>query len=198
MGRARVNERQRRREVAAARVDEEQIASERARPAVGHLHGRGQVQLRVLREHNPHRARCSRTFVTVTFTGLPPLAASAASASRRLSFATWLLWSMSLKPSGPPSLLAKKSSSVVGSNMGASCANAKPGLEAIATMDACGPRMSRKSSWKTWKNGAVVLVGLNVDVLRKWPPAPRTANDAGGTRWQRMGVSRPAGEDDVN
>ena len=117
----------------------------------------------------------------LTFTGdTPGPAASIARAtSFKLIFDTWLLWSMSLWPSGDPSRLAKYTSSASGSHIGASCAKAKSGFEAMERIVAVDPRMRRKSSSKTWKNGGVVLVGLKSWVKADWrkdPFTPRTLN----------------------
>lgn len=116
------------------------------------------------------------TFVTVT---IPPF-----SASFKLIIPTWLLWFRSLIPSGPPSLLAKNTSFVAGTQIGASCANAKVSFSAITRIDGFVPRIERKSSLKIWKNGGVVPVGLkSVEVLRNGPDDPRTANVRGSTSW---------------
>lgn len=125
------------------------------------------------------------TAVTVTFKALVLLAdASAARAtSLRLIMETRLLWLISLKPRAPPSLLAKKTSSVSGTQIGASWAKAKPGFDATTRMDAEVPRtLVTKSGWKIWKNGGLVFVGLKncvIEDCRKVPFSPRVANDCG-------------------
>ena len=128
----------------------------------------------------------NRTFVTVTFTGAMPCpeARMAVATSFKLIFATWLLWSMSLIPSAPPSLLEKNTSSVFGTQIGASWANAKVAFAATARMVALGPRIFRKSGWNTWKNGGLELVGLknsSVADVRKDPLMPSTLNASGST-----------------
>ena len=138
--------------------------------------------------HDADAIEC-RTCVTLTFTGgVPGPAASIARAtSPRLIFNTRLLWSMSLKPSAPYPL-EKNTSSVSGTHTGASFANAKSGLAAMERMVAFGPRMSRNSGWKTWKNGGDVRVGLKNSVmasLRKEPLMPRTLNVRGSTSYRR-------------
>lgn len=82
-----------------------------------------------------------------------------------------------------PPALAKKISSVSGTQIGASCANRNVGLVATARMFAFGPRIFRKSGWKTWKKGGVVFVGLKNSVAgaRKEPLGPSTLNARGSS-----------------
>lgn len=121
--------------------------------------------------------------MTVTFRGLVLLAevSAARATSPKSIFETLLLWFKSLKPSGPPSLLAKNTSSVSGNQIGASCAKAKPGFDATTRIEAEVPKIFvTKSEWKTWKKGGEVLVGLKswvVDELRNGPFSPSTAKD---------------------
>ena len=76
--------------------------------------------------HSVHMKHYNNTMFiqTLTFSSFtnPP---QAIDGSHNDVFETWLLWSMSLIPSAPPSLLAKKTSSVAGTQIGTSCANAK-------------------------------------------------------------------------
>lgn len=126
------------------------------------------------------------TSVTGTLTAADelPLEARAASASLRLTFSTILLLSQSLFPNAPPSLLPKKTSSVDGTYMGASWANANVSLEAISSNDGDLPRISRKPLSKIWKKGGAVEVGLKVTLnadSRKGPSSPITAKERGST-----------------
>ena len=119
------------------------------------------------------RGQHGLTGVTVAFRGLVllPLITANLLASDKLSFPTWLLVSQSLNPRGPPFWLLKNSSSVSGTQMGASCAKAKLGLTAIARMDGSEPMTLRKPGWYTWKNGGEMLVGL------KWSIHPSPLNE---------------------
>lgn len=108
--------------------------------------------------------------------------ASAASTAAILILLTWLLWLRSLLPKAPPSLLAKKTSSVGGLNTGASCAKAKVALDATSWIEGLDPKISKKASSNIWKNGGLVDVGLKnwlKEDVRKEPLAPNTANDFG-------------------
>lgn len=99
---------------------------------------------------------------------------------------TSLLWLISLFPKVPPPLLAKKTSSVSETYIGASCANANVSLDATSWIDGSDPSIVKKASLKIWKNGGSVEVGLKNlenDESRKEPVAPRTANDRGSTNW---------------
>lgn len=78
----------------------------------------------------------------------------------RLIFDTLLLLLISLKPSWPPALLTKKNSFVEGRKIGASCAKAKPGFDAMILMDGAGPNISRNAGSNAWKKGVVVFVGF--------------------------------------
>lgn len=72
-------------------------------------------------EEDPDRRRRVRTLVILMLTSpSEPAAAMARWMSSKLIFATWLLWSISLIPSAPPSLLAKKISLDFGAQIGAS------------------------------------------------------------------------------
>lgn len=90
-----------------------------------------------------------------------------------ISFSTWvmlilLMWLVWLKLlSGTKTELAKKTSFVGALKTGASNANPEPNvlLTAICLTKAFFPRTERKSGWKTWKNGVVLLVGLNNEAL---------------------------------
>lgn len=126
------------------------------------------------------------TFVTDTFTAAVPRPAAliAAATSFKLIFDTWLLWAMSLIPSAPPSLLANVTSSVLGSQIGASCAKANVGFAATARTVALGPRMRRNAGSNTWKNGGLVFVGLRNSVNALWrnaPLFPSAAKERGST-----------------
>ena len=125
-----------------------------------------------------------RTFVIVTLTSLrlEPAARIAASTSFRLIFDTWLLCSKSLLPNGPPALLVNATSSVLLSQMGASCANANVGSDLTERIDGVLPKIARKDWSKTWNTGGVAFVGLrkSLNVLfRKGNFEPRTLS----VRW---------------
>ena len=133
-----------------------------------------------------HMNHNSTMFIqTLTFSGFtnPP---ETIDGSFNDIFETWLLWSMSLIPSAPPSLLAKKTSSVAGTQIGASCANANVSFWDMRRILAFGPSTSRNTSENTWKKGGVSLVGLNgSELLRKVPLGPRTAKERKSMVWQR-------------
>ena len=61
----------------------------------------------------------------------------------------------------------------------------------MARMVADGPRILRKSGWKTWKNGGVLFVGLknsSVADCRKVPFMPRTLKARGLTSYRIMSM----------
>lgn len=92
----------------------------------------------------------------------------------------WLSCVKSLIPLAPPSLLAKKTSSVAGTHIGASCAKAKLSFCAMSVRDGFDPSTSRNSFEKIWIMGSVLDVGLkSCDELRNVPFKPSTAKDRG-------------------
>lgn len=166
---------------------EYQRALVRTCASVGHLDGVGKVQLDglVRLSYEIDIAR-RHTGVKATVSAVVELFAAfmEASISVMLIFDTLLLWSISLCPKGPPPLLVKKTSLVPGIHMGASCAKAQSGLDAMTLKEGLGPRISRKAGSKAWKKGGVMFVGLKNSVNaddRKDPLMPMALYCNGST-----------------